>query len=355
MDIKEKLSSFKKELDREIEKTLAKAIKEANSWDKIVAQALREVRDSILSGGKRLRPAFMYWGYLGAGGKERKKILETSVSIELIHNFLLIHDDIMDRDKKRHGRDTLNAFYEKVSKKYFPKKDSEHFGNSMAIIIGDLVSAMGNNIIFDSKFPPEKIMKALSGLQKIVSLTVVGQTKDIYMAHKGNPKEAEILEMYEYKTAKYTIEGPLHLGAILAGASEKTLEGLSRYSIPLGIAFQIQDDILGIFGSEKKLGKPVGSDIQEGKQTILSARALEKANSADRKKIKEIFKKEKISSDDTKEFREIIIRSGALEYARGKAKKYIQESKEALDNILLEKESKEFLSEIADYMIEREK
>ena len=355
MDIKEKLADFKMKLDKEIEKTFAKAVQEAKSYDRIVAQAIKEVGKNVLSGGKRLRPAFVCYGYIGAGGKEKKKILETSVSIELIHTFLLIHDDVMDRDKRRHGRDTLNAYYEKVGRKYFQKKDSEHFGNSMAIIIGDLLSAMGNAIIFDSKFPPEKIMKALLGLQNIVSLTVVGQTKDICMELRRSLKEADILKMYEYKTARYTIEGPLHLGARLAGASQKTLKGLSDYSIPLGIAFQIQDDILGIFGSEKKLGKPVGSDIEEGKQTVLLLRALEKACFSDKKRLKTILKKEKINMQDIKDFRRIILQSGALQYAQEKARKYIKESKKALEKVALQKEAKEFLLGIADYMLEREK
>src|SRR4030042_6057598 len=111
------------------------------------------------------------------------------------------------------------------------------------------------------------------------------------MEYKKKTTEKEVLKMYEYKTAKYTIEGPLHLGAILAGADDKLLKTFSAYAIPVGIAFQIQDDILGLFGDEKKLGKPVGSDIRQGKFTILAAKAVEKASGKQKKIIKNILGK----------------------------------------------------------------
>jgi len=354
VDIQRILSSFKEKINIEIESHLDKAIKKASQKDVLTANALRYVKKFTLTGGKRLRAALMYYGYLAVEGKERKKMLRTAVSIELIHIFLLIHDDIIDNDKKRHGVDTINFKYQKIGKKISSQSDYGHFGNSMAIIIGDMVGAMGSQIIFDSKFDTKLVFKALTKLQEIISMTAIGQSKDTYLEYTGKATEKDILEMYEHKTAKYTIEGPLHLGASLGGASDKILENFSNYAIPIGIAFQIQDDILGIFGSEKKTGKSVGSDIEEGKQTILVIKAREKSNSRQRKQIDDILGKGNITSKDIEKFQRIIKETGSLDYAVGLARKLINRGKKNIDKISINKEAKDFLDGIADYMVQRE-
>lgn len=354
MDIQRTLSSFKEKINIEIESHLDKAIKEANQRDVLTADALRYVKKFTLSGGKRLRAALMYYGYLAVGGKERKKMLRTAVSIELIHIFLLIHDDIIDNDKKRHRVDTVNFKYQKLGKKISSQGDYEHFGNSMAIIIGDMVGAMGSQIIFDSKFDTNLVFKALTKLQEVVSMTSIGQSKDIYLEYVGVATEEDILKMYEYKTAKYTIEGPLHLGASLGGASDKTLKNFSNYAIPMGIAFQIQDDILGIFGSEKKTGKSVGSDIEEGKQTILVVKARENSNSKQKKQINDILGKKNITPEDIEKFQKIIKETGSLDYAVALARKLINRGKKNIEKMNINKEAKDFLIGIAGYMIQRD-
>lgn len=353
MEIQKTLAQFKGKIDKEIEKYFDKVIKESKEKDLLTAEALKYVKKMTLASGKRLRPALMYFGYLGVGGKERKKIMKAAVSIELIHMFLLIHDDIIDRDVKRHGVDSLNFYFAKYARKNFRKKDAEHFGDSVAIIIGDMLEAYGNKIILESSFSERLIMKTLTKLQDIIVSTVMGQAKDIHMEHKGSASEKEIIKMYEYKTAKYSIEGPLHLGMLLAGASGKDLKPINRYAIPIGIAFQIQDDILGVFGSEKKLGKSVRSDIEEGKRTILLAKAFEKADRKEKKELQRIMNKEKIDEKDVQSFQRIMIGTGALEYANNLAKAYIESGKKSLRGVKLAQEAKDFLLGIADYMVTR--
>lgn len=354
MNFEEALQNFKKKVDQEIAIYLDKTIKETKDRDVVMTDALRYVKNLTLAGGKRIRPALMYYGYIGAGGRENEKMIKTSVSIELVHMFLLIHDDVIDRDIERHGKDSINRKYEKLGARFFPGKDPKHFGNSMAIIVGDMISALGNQIIFDSGFNEKLVMKALSGLQSIISYTVIGEVKDFYIEYRSKATEKEVLEMYEYKTAKYTIEGPLHLGAILGGTSEKYLSAISKYSIPVGIAFQIQDDILGIFGDEKKLGKEVGSDIEEGKITILVVKAREKANREQKKILDEILGKKNLTVKEIESFRKVIRETGALEYAKELAFEYVKKGKKALNKIEMKKETKDFLLGMADYMIQRE-
>lgn len=354
MDIQKNLANFKKSVDREIAVYMDKIIAESRKKDFLITQSLKYVKKMILSGGKRIRPAFMYYGYLAAGGKEKDKILRSSISIELIHTFLLIHDDIMDKDDKRHGIDTMGFRYKKIAEKIFPKSDSRHFGNSIAIIVGDMVGALGNQVIFNSGFEEKLVFRALTKLQEIISLTCIGQAKDVYIGYQGSANEEEILKMYEHKTAKYTIEGPLYLGAMLANADKKLLDVLSGYAIPLGVAFQIQDDILGIFGSEEKIGKPVGSDIEEGKQTILVARARKNGNKIQQKRLNELMGKSGITRKEIEEFRDIISNTGALDYAREMAQNLILESKKELAKAEINSEAMDFLEGVADYMIKRE-
>jgi len=350
----ESLEILKKQFDAELEKYFDRIIADVREKDGFIVEALEYVKKIVLAGGKRLRPAFMYYGYIAAGGTDKAEMLKTAISIEFIHTFLLIHDDIIDRDIKRHGLDSVNFRYAKIGKKLFKKYDPEHFGNSMAIIIGDMIGAMGNKILFDSKFKSENIIKALSQLQNVISYTVVGESQDVYIEYRGKASEKEVLRMYENKTAKYTIEGPLHLGLILAGAKEEMLDSLSRYAIPIGIAFQIQDDILGIFGSEKKLGKTIGSDIAEGKQTLLVIKAKEKANRSQRKLMDNILGKKDLTPREIASFQNLIRETGALEYAKNLAGKMILEGKKELEKIEIKAEAKEFLESIADFMIERE-
>ncbi len=357
MEIQAELKHFKSRLDPLIEEFFASIIAGMEKEDNLVAEAIGHVRTIVLSGGKRLRSAFMYYGYLGAGGTDEERILRTSMSIELIHSFLLIHDDIIDRDEMRHGVETLHKRYADFGRRYFPTQDVEHFGNSIALVMGDMLYSHGNNIIFRSGFPLERVFAALSRLQDIVSYTVVGQARDIYMEYKQEATETEILNMYRNKTAKYTVEGPLHLGAILAGASEEHLKHLSAYAIPLGIAFQIQDDILGMFGSEERIGKPVGSDIAEGKLTLLVARALKNSDVTEKARIKEILARgQALTEAERVEFCTLIEKTRALAEVKAMAEDYIKTGQQALLELRTEvtEESYAFLEGIAEYMTKRE-
>lgn len=348
------LAEFKKKVDPEIEKYFERAIKEALERDRDIADALRHSKKIIMSGGKRARAAFMYYGYLAAGGKDLEKILRASVSIELIHLFLLVHDDIMDQDEKRHGVVTIHEYYKEVSRKLFKNKDAKHFGISMAMIIGDMLAASGNQVLYESEFDARLIIRASIKLQRIVSMTLVGQSKDFHIEHRGKASVGEIIKMYEHKTARYSFEGPLHLGAILGGADDNFLNYLSGYAVPVGIAFQIQDDILGVFGSEKKIGKPVGSDIRQGKYTILVAKAFEKANAKQRKILNDALGNKKLTLKNMDNFKLVITDTGALNYAKNLAMKLVMEAKKELEKIKMNSDAKIFFSDIADYMIQRE-
>jgi len=355
MDIKDELRSFKDKIDPEIKLFFDKVLDESKKEKLIVTDALKQVKKITLSGGKRLRPALMHCGYLGVGGKDEKEIIKTSVSIELIHIFLLIHDDVIDNDKTRHGQETIHTQYARIGKIISKgKRDSKHFGNSMGIVVGDIIGGLGNQILFKANFPAELVVKALHHLQGIVAMVAVGEAQDVFIEHRRSATEKDVMDMYKNKTAKYTIEGPLHLGAILGGAGEDVLEKITQFSVPIGIAFQIQDDILGVFGNEKKIGKPVGSDIREGKQTILVVKAMQTASAKQKKTLNKLLGKKDLTKTEIAEFKKVIIETGALDYSKNLAQKLIKEGKSHLADLTFNAEAKNFLFGVADYMTARE-
>ncbi len=354
MEAIELLKNYQKRLEPFLKDYFAKKTKQAGKIDFLAEQAVKTIADFTLSGGKRIRPTLVYYGYLASGGKDDEKIIEASMAIELLHSFLLIHDDIIDRDARRHGVATVHERYKKIGQKIAPKKDNNHFGNSMALIVGDIASSMANEIMFNAKFSPQTIIQALDKLQKIVYVTIPGEMLDVVMENRGYATEEEILRMFEGKTSRYTFEGPLHLGNILAGGSQDMRDDFSQYALPLGKAFQIRDDILGVFGDEKKIGKPVGSDIIEGKQTILLIKALENGNKEQRKMLKYCLGNKELTKKEIVEFRNIIEITGSLEYCKNLAKKLVAKALSAIQETKFQnQEARKFLEGIANYVIER--
>jgi len=354
MDFTRELENFKFDIDKVLEKKIDEAISETMESDKTIANMLKYFKKTLLVGGKRIRSCMMYHGYLAAGGTDKEKIMDVATCIELIHSFLLIHDDIVDRDDVRHGTKTIHAHYRDYAQKKYNTDDAQHFGISVGIIMGDTVYSMANRILFSSKFEAKLIINAMNKLQEIVKYTAMGEMQDIIMEYKKSSTEEEILKMYENKTAKYTFEGPFQLGMLLAGATDEKVDNFSKFAVPAGIAYQLQDDFLGIFGDEKKTGKPVSSDIIEGKQTLLVIRALKLASTTKRNRIKELLGNKNILESEIKEFVSILSSSGAVASVSQDTKKYLKQAIEVLNNSEIPLETKNFLLGMISYLKKRE-
>ncbi|OGZ20289.1 MAG: hypothetical protein A2654_01850 [Candidatus Nealsonbacteria bacterium RIFCSPHIGHO2_01_FULL_43_31] len=223
------LSGIQKEIDKEIARFFNRKIKEATAV--LEKEVLNWLREYSLRKAKRIRAILVNYGYYLAGGKNKKAIFKTSIFIELIHNYLLIHDDIIDKDKMRRGEKTLHVLH----------------GSDMAIVIGDMASAIGYEILSYAPFPAKNKVLALAKLNETLYSTGYGQMLDLFLRKKiksGKKASAsEVLTMYKRKTAFYTIVAPLQIGAILAGAGKGFLEKIEEFGLPLGIAFQIRDDL----------------------------------------------------------------------------------------------------------------
>ncbi len=353
MEFKDALKKIKKEVDQVLDIHLSKEIEQTKQDDIVVANAVEHLKKTVLHGGKRARPALTVYGYKSVTDKSNDDLMQIAAGMELLHTFLLIHDDIMDQDDLRHGVPTMHAEYTKRAKILFGEENA-HFGDSVGIIMGDYCYAFANKLIFSTNFAPELIIKALTNIQKVVKQTAIGQFQDVVLGYAKDGSEDEIMKMYENKTARYSFEGPLHVGAILAGADKNYCKKLSDFALPLGIAFQIQDDILGVFGDEEKTGKPVGSDIEEGKKTILVAKAFANANKKQKNELQSLLGKANVSEEEVRQFRAILTEVGAYQEAREEMTRLLERSREKLHQGNFKAEAHDFFEGMIEYQKKRE-
>lgn len=341
----EKLGRIKIEVENELEKFFNYKI--ANSDNKFHKEALEFLKDFTLRGGKRIRSGMMVYGY-GCFKEITPEIIKAAMAMELMQSYLLIHDDVIDKDKLRRGKDSLHVMYEKR----YPVENKEHFGISMAICAGDLAACLMNEIFFDVGLKDNK--RAVEIMNHVLENVVVGQMLDIAYEKKTFDEldEEKVLEVYRLKSASYTVEGPLHIGGALAGVDDARLKPLLDYGVALGKAFQIRDDINGIFGDEAKTGKPNDSDLKQGKRTLLVVKTLKECNDIERE-----FILSKIGNNpndkDIKIIRELI-RKYAQEYCESLCDKYVKDARNLIYDAELNEEGKSFLIDIADFVARRE-
>ena len=349
MELNEFMAKYKSLVEKELEKFFKEKKKE--NTHKITREVVEVIEEYTLRGGKRIRPILMILAYKMFGGKEEDKIIKAAASLELIQSYFLIHDDIMDESELRRGKKTVHKIYEEKHLKNGYPGNPARFGENLAIIAGDLANVYAMEMFMDSKFDGPKFIKALNKLNEIIEYTGYGQIIDVYSSALHKFEEKDLLLLHEYKTANYTIYGPLSLGAILAGGEPA---GLRDFAIPIGIAFQLQDDILGLFGDEERIGKPVTSDLAEGKKTLLIIKALENADESEAKEILMALGNPAVTDEQLKRVREIVKSTGSYDYSVNLARKMVKEANRHIESMNVKNENyKKILIELGNYMIER--
>ncbi|MDO8627433.1 MAG: polyprenyl synthetase family protein [Candidatus Diapherotrites archaeon] len=348
------LQNYKAKLDLELYSYLDTKIKSANPFGKFSTDLVENLKEFNTRGGKRSRGTFAIFGFKCLQKGFEKEIVKAAISLELVQAYLLVHDDIMDEADMRRGKPSFHKEYEEICVKEFPEFNRKRFGESVALLGGDLLASFGYDALIQSSFSDNLKFKALNKLNEIIYDTCFGQVLDMLGGAKKELTEDEILQIQTLKTARYSVEGPLILGAILGGAKPNDLKILSNYGIPVGQAFQIQDDILGMFGNEEKIGKPADSDLKEGKKTLLILKALEKGSEDQKKIIRYALGNKDLNKNDADRVRQAIKDTGSYDYSVQLAKKLIAKGKFALKKGKFNSEGKEFLLGIADYMLSRE-
>jgi geranylgeranyl diphosphate synthase type I len=240
-------------------------------FDERLAEPLERLVHFSVTGGKRLRPAFCHWGHVAAGGDtDDPRVVDTGAALELLHVFALVHDDVMDDADTRRGDPTVHQHFGRLHEAKGWKGESRRFGEGVAVLVGDLAIVLADGLLAGVSRPVWDVYNELR-----VEL-VMGQFLDVTVAASGQADLGTSQRISQFKTAKYTVERPLHLGAALAGRLDELAPAFTAYGLALGEAFQLRDDVLGAFGDAEVVGKPVGDDFRDGKPTrlVIGARAV---------------------------------------------------------------------------------
>ncbi|MFN0090464.1 MAG: polyprenyl synthetase family protein [Acidimicrobiales bacterium] len=331
----------------QVDRRLAEVLdEEAARWADLhpsLAGPLEAVRRMVLSGGKRLRPAFCYWGFLGAGGRpDDPLVIDAGAALELLHAFALLHDDVMDGASTRRRLPTIHVEWEERHRRGAWRGDPRRFGEGVAILMGDLAHVYADRLL---RHAPADAHDVWHELRIEVN---IGQLLDLTGAAVGDtdPRTARLIA--RYKSGRYTIERPLHLGAALAGLGRLAAlrEAFSAYGDPLGQAFQLRDDVLGAFGDESLTGKPVGDDLREGKATLLLAIASQRADAGQARTLAQVGSP-RLGPAEIGALQEVLEATGARDELEREIERLTAEAIAALDRTPAPEQVRAALAEIA--------
>jgi geranylgeranyl diphosphate synthase type I len=293
-------------------------------------QALSE----LLAGGKRLRPAFCYWGFRGAGGRDDggcEGIVRAATALELLQASALLHDDVMDGSDLRRGMPAAHRRFAALHRDADWSGSPDAFGVGAAILLGDLALSWCDEMLRSCGLPEERVREAYGVFDAMRSEVIGGQYLDLVAQAAAGGSVARAMRVIRFKTAKYSVERPLQLGGALAGASGELLAAYSTFGIPLGEAFQLRDDVLGVFGDPAETGKPAGDDLREGKRTVLVAKALENASPGQRELLDRRIGDRELDEAGVAALRDVLVETGALKAVETLIDELTGRSRAALD------------------------
>lgn len=272
---------------------------------------------ALMSGGKRLRPAFCYWGWRGAGGPVGDGIAVAAAALEMFHAAALIHDDLIDASDTRRGMPAAHRRFAQLHAERGWRGDADQFGLAGAILAGDMCLAWTDELLTGSGLAADRLAAARPLFDRMRTELLGGQFLDVLAQFVPDDDPAATLDrarhVIRYKSAKYSVEHPLLIGAVLAGAPDDLLAAYSAYGLAVGEAFQLRDDVLGVFGDPDGTGKPAGDDLREGKRTVLVALALAEADPAQAALLRERLGDPDLDPAGVDALRDVIVRTGALD------------------------------------------
>jgi geranylgeranyl diphosphate synthase, type I len=289
--------------------------------DRSVASAVRVLADFVLSGGKRLRPTFAWWGWRGAGGdpagEQAPAVLRVVSALELVQAGALIHDDVMDSSTTRRGMPTVHVSFAEQHARRRWLGEPDRFGAATATLLGDYALLWADDMLRGAGLAPDALERAGAVWNAMRIELIAGQYLDVRAQASGDETDLTALRVARYKSAAYTVERPLHLGAAIIDASPELIAGYRRFGTDIGVAFQLRDDLLGVFGDPAVTGKPAGDDLREGKRTLLVALALRAADQRDMPAAEAVVRaalgKPDLTDDEIDAVRGALVELGAVE------------------------------------------
>ena len=316
------------------------------------ARLVAEARTSV-AGGKMFRASFCWWGHLAVGApRDEDALVRACAALELLHASALVHDDYMDASDSRRGRPATHRTFESEHRGAGWRGDPEQYGAAGAILLGDLLLSWSDELLRRCGLPLPVVAPALEIFDLCRTEVIAGQFLDVSAQARGRADVEVAMTVLRYKSAKYSIERPLHLGAALAGAPASTLAELTSFGLPLGEAFQLRDDLLGVYGDPAATGKPAGDDLVEGKRTVLVALALDAAPPADAALLDRSLGTN-LSPEEVQRLREVIDGSGARAQVEDVIDQLTATALAALDRASIDDDAREVLRGLAAAVTDR--
>jgi geranylgeranyl diphosphate synthase, type I len=312
-------------------------------------------RDFVLDGGKRLRPRFAYWGWRAVCDEfaDDRGLVTAAASLELLHACALVHDDVMDASDTRRGKPAAHAAFARLHRESGWSGDPDVFGTAAAILLGDLLLSWADAMFAAAAIAPDAAPGARRVYDDMRQLVMAGQYLDVLVQARGAFSTDEALRVIRFKTSKYTVEGPLHLGAAIAGAPEPVFAALTGYGLALGEAFQLRDDVLGVFGDPSVTGKPAGDDLREGKHTLLTALAMQTADPAQAAALRRDLGDRYLDLGQIAALREVIVATGALADVEQRITTRAAEARAALHSDVISSAARDALDALVAAATER--
>jgi len=347
----EQLKSLREQVEAQLKDFLSKQSEYFTSIAPELEPAATSLTAFVVNGGKRFRPLFAAVGAIGAGSQLSPAEFRAFASLELLQACALVHDDLMDASDTRRGEPAIHKLFKSMHETENYQGKATQFGLSAAVLIGDLALIWSDQMLNSSGIKNESLLAALSVHDEMRVELIAGQYLDVFEQARGTQSVAQALNIARYKSAKYTIERPLHLGAAIAIPDEtKRAQIVSIYSefgLPLGEAFQLRDDLLGVFGDPKVTGKPAGDDLREGKRTVLMAMTHDRISGPAEAEFLKEFGNHDISESAIARLQEIISETGAAMHVEDLIEELTSTALEALNRDEIVPQARELLTEMA--------
>ena len=307
---------------------------------------------NFLTGGKCVRSTFMYLGWLSSAS-ESDEALYASASLELLHAFALLQDDVMDDSPSRRGRPAAHIQFGEWHRKRDLSGSPQRFGDSAAILLGDLCLIWAEQMFRESGVEYRRLQQALTRYDAMRTELALGQFADLASDVRDLPSMAMVLEVARRKSGNYTVRRPLEIGAAMSGCSDRTLSGLGRYGTAIGEAFQLRDDLLGVFGSEAVTGKPIGQDLVERKATSVVIAAHQLADAPTRRQLTELMNNGELDDTAIDRWRTLIVTTGAVQWIEDLISDRVASARDELDELRLDEPVRAALTNMATVCTER--
>jgi geranylgeranyl diphosphate synthase, type I len=304
----------------------------AAELDESGVEVAADVLVTFVNGGKCVRSTFMYLGWL-AGAADSDEALFASAGLELLHAFALMQDDVMDASSSRRGRPAAHIQFSRWHRNRQLSGPADRFGESAAILLGDLCLIWAEQMLRESGVEYRRLQQAWPRYDVMRTELAVGQFADLASDVRDLPSMPAVLEVARRKSGNYTVRRPLEIGAAMSGCSDRTISGLGRYGEAVGEAFQMRDDVLGVFGAETVTGKPYGQDLIERKATSVVIAAHQLADPATRRQLTDLMTAGELDDSAIERWRTLIVATGAVQWIEDTISDRVASAREELDKL----------------------